>query len=80
MAKNNRAIVVLEGVVFGSKRFKPGMEAELADSDVPAWNLREMEQKGFISGDWSNAGLTTEEEAEVVAESAEAAAKKTSKR
>ena len=69
--KSDRAIV--EPVVYGEKKFKPGQEAELAEV-APQWNLAQMKSRGWISGDWSKVGLTPEEEAEAAEEAAAAAA------
>lgn len=75
MAKNDRAILRPEGVVVGKKAFKPGEEVGLADALVEARAtpplVREMADKGFISGDWSKVGLTPDEEADAIAESVE---------
>lgn len=77
MAKSDRAILVPEGVVVGKKAFKPGEEVGLADALVEARAtaplVREMADKGFISGDWSKVGLTPDEEADAIAETVEAA-------
>lgn len=80
MAKSDRAILVPEGIVVGDTKFKPGDEKELASADVPQWNLQQMIDKGFISGDWSKAGLTPEEEAKAVAEAVPTPAVRTNKK
>lgn len=58
MAKKIRAIA--EPIVFGKKTYKPGDEDALA-AVAPQWNINEMFNKGWLSGDWSDAGLTPEE-------------------
>jgi hypothetical protein len=72
MPKPKREIVE-PGVVVGDTKFKPGDEAALAKV-APQWNIDQMVAKGWLTGDWSNVGLTPEEEAEVAEETQAAAA------
>ena len=77
MPKSDRTIN--ESIVVGDTTFEPGDEAELAKI-APQWNLKQMADKGWISGDWSEVGVTPEEEAEANAAAAAAATKPTTGR
>ena len=74
MPKKNRAIALESGIVFDKKTFKPGDEDELA-SVAPQWNLDQMAGAGWLTGDWSNAGVTPEEESAANEEKLAAATK-----
>jgi len=50
--KSDRAIVT--PVTVADKLFEAGMEDELARV-TPQWNLNAMVEKGWLSGDWSDA-------------------------
>lgn len=66
--KPNRAIVAEGGIVYGTKKYTAGQEDELAAA-CPQWNIDQMVAANWLTGDWSNAGLTPDEEADVAAKS-----------
>lgn len=59
---------IVESFTYGDALYREGDESELAKSGIPQWNLDQIAAKGWISGDWKDAGLSPEEEAEAVAE------------
>lgn len=52
--KPDRAIALAEGVVVGTKTFKPGQEDALAKV-AEQWNIDQMVRSGWLTGDWSAA-------------------------
>lgn len=75
MATGDRAINVPEGIVFGTKVYKPGSEDSLAKV-APQTIINEMVGRGWLSGDWSDVGVTAEQVDEAAEKAATAAAKK----